>query len=358
MTKPPTIRDVAREAEASVAVVSRVLNDGTGPVAPATRERVLAAIERLGYRPKAAARNLNGGATTIGLIVTDLANPFFARLADRIVWEARTSGVQVQLMTTQEDPHLEAEILDRLRDRSVSGIIATPTGANAAKWQRLREVGIDLTFVDRSIASLSDVDLVRIKNEESARVATEHLVSLGHRRIGFISGPLSTSTGEERVRGYQEVLREHGLEPEPQLIHPIPFRGDSGADAAGALISLTDRPTALIVANTAQVRSALRRLMQSNLRIPDELSLVVFDDNPWTELITPPLTVIRQPIDMLAVHSLELVLSRMQGRVPHAPRVVSVASDFVARSSSAHAAPANTRSSHSHSATAQSQEFS
>ena len=334
MKKPPTIRDVAREADASVAVVSRVLNQGTGPVAPATRERVLSTIERLGYRPRAAARDLNRETTTVGLIVTDLANPFFARLTDRIVWEARASGIQVQLMTTQEDPHIEAEILDRLLDRSVAGIIATPTGANLDKWQRLRDVGIDVTFVDRSVAGLADVDLVRIENERSARLATEHLADLGHRRIGFISGPLSTSTGQERVRGFSEVLQRRGLEQDPQLIHPIPFRGDAGADAAGALITLSDRPTALIVANTAQVRSALRRLMQSNLRIPDQLSVVVFDDNPWTELVTPPLTIIRQPIEMLAVHSLEMVLGRMQGRVSALPRVISVASDFVARSSS------------------------
>lgn len=333
MKKAPTIRDVAREAGVSVAVVSRVINDGTGPVAPATREKVVAAIERLGFRPRAAARNLVGAHTTIGLIVADLGNPFFARLADRIVWESRTTGLQVVLMTTQEDPHLEAELLDRLQDRSAAAIIATPTGANAGKWRRLQELGIEIVFVDRSIEDLG-IDLVRIENERSARIATQHLIDLGHRRIGMITGPLSTTTGRERVRGFTEVLGENGIAVDPELVHAVPFRGDTGADSAGALMSLAEPPTAIIVANTAQVRASLRRLLQSGIRIPEELSVVVFDDNPWTELVTPPLTVIRQPIDMLAVHSLEMVLNRLRGRVSAEPRTVSVNADFVARSSS------------------------
>src|SRR4051812_44974501 len=129
--KRPTIRDVAQEAGVSVAVVSRVLNDGTGPVAPQTRARVVEVIERLGFRPRAAARELQQqSSTTIGLVLADLANPFFSRLADRVVWEARARGIHAVLLTTQEDPHLEAESLETLIGRSVGSVIATPTGGN------------------------------------------------------------------------------------------------------------------------------------------------------------------------------------------------------------------------------------
>ena len=135
MYKAPTIRDVALAAGVSVSVVSRVLNPETGPVAPATRERVAQVIEALGYRPRAAARELSAGRNqTLGLVLADLTNPFFARLADRIVWEARGRDLQVVLMTTQEDPYLEAESLDTLLDRSVGAVIATPTGGNLGKW--------------------------------------------------------------------------------------------------------------------------------------------------------------------------------------------------------------------------------
>lgn len=334
MKKAPTIRDVAAAAGVSVAVVSRVINDGSGPVAPDTRSKVVATIDELGFRPRAAARSLSSGPTVIGLMVTDLENPFFARLAGRVAWEARGNDTQVMLMTTHEDPHIERDLLERLRDRSVSGIIATPTGANIAEWRRLIDFGISVTFVDRSIPDLP-IDAVRIDNVDSAFAATDHLVRLGHERIGIISGPTSTTTGRERIEGYRRALEAGGIPLRNELVHAVPFRGDSGSDAIGALLSLHPAPSALVVANTAQVRNALRRLMQSGVAIPGELSVVVFDDNPWTELTSPPLSVVRPPVDMLAVHAVELVTSRVRGNVPDAPRTLSVSADFVARASTA-----------------------
>lgn len=336
MKKAPTIRDVASAAGVSVSVVSRVLNPESGPVAPAKRDTVLRIIEELGYRPRAAARELSVGQTpTVGLVVTDLANPFFAQLADRIVWEARSHGVQVMVMTTQEDPHLEADSLDTLLDRSVGGVIATPTGANVEKWARLQSLGVHVVFVDRTITDLATVDVVSIENVDSARQATDYMLSLGHTRIGLISGPVSTSTGRARIQGYQAAHEKHSIGIDPQLIRDVPFRGDGGGDAVGSLLSLPNRPTGLIVANTAQVQSSVRRLVQMGERIPEDLSVIVFDDNPWTEMTSPPLSVIRQPIAMLAVHSLELVLGRMQDKLTDTPRIVEVKADFVPRSSCA-----------------------
>ncbi|MET4590771.1 LacI family DNA-binding transcriptional regulator [Arthrobacter sp. 754] len=334
MKKAPTIRDVAAAAGVSVSVVSRVLNPESGPVAPAKRESVLRVIDELGYRPRAAARELSVGHTpTVGLVVADLTNPFFAQLADRVVWEARSHGVQVVVMTTQEDPHLEADSLDTLLDRSVGGVIATPTGANIEKWARLQSLGVNVVFVDRTIPELSSVDVVSIENVDSARRATEYLLGLGHTRIGLISGPASTSTGRSRIQGYQSAHNNFKVQVDPQLVRDIPFRGDGGGDAVGSLLALPERPTGLIVANTAQVQSSVRRLVQTGTSIPGDLSVIVFDDNPWTELTSPPLSVIRQPIGMLAVHSLELVLGRMQGRLPDTPRRIEVNADFLPRSS-------------------------
>ncbi|WP_334171226.1 LacI family DNA-binding transcriptional regulator [Sinomonas sp.] len=336
MRKPATIRDVAREAGVSVAVVSRVLNDGTGPVAPQTRAKVVAAIEQLAYHPRAAARELQQRTTsTIGLVLADLANPFFARLADRVVWEARARGVHVVLLTTQEDPHLEAESLDTLIERSVASVIATPAGDNVEKWGRLIDLGIDVVFVDREIDQLEQTDVVTIRNDVSAEVAANHLIGLGHSRIGFISGPADTSTGRDRVAGFRRALQAAGLAADGELVHHIPFRGDAGADAVGALLNAPEPPTAIIVGNTAQVRSALRRIKQSDIRVPEDLSLVVFDDNPWTELVSPPLTVIRQPIDMLALHSVELAVGRAKGLLPEPRRRIEVDAEFVRRSSTA-----------------------
>jgi LacI family transcriptional regulator len=335
MKKAATIRDVAARAGVSVSVVSRVLN-GTGPVAPAKRAQVLDAIEALAYRPRAAARELSHGRSeTIGLLLADLTNPFFARLADRVVAEARSRDLQILLMTTQEDPHLEGQALDTLLDRSVGGMIGTPTGHNVARWEKLAALDIPVVFVDRAIAELDQVDVVSIENVDSAATATRHLLDLGHTRIGIVSGPLDTTTGVERVQGYEQALREHGVARDDRLVRPAPFRGDRGADVVAQMLGLDDPPTGLVVANTAQVRVVLRMLSQARVTIPDDLSVVVFDDNPWTELIRPPLTVVRQPIDMLALHSVELVHARMRQKLPPAPRRVRVAAEFLERSSTA-----------------------
>lgn len=334
MQRTPTIRDVAADAGVSIAVVSRVLNDGSGPVAAATRERVLASMSRLNYRPRTAARELKARPqTTLGLLLADVTNPFFARLADHVVREARSRGVSVILMTTQEDPRYEAEAIDTLAARRVNGVIATPTSTNVESWEQLSDLGSRLVFVDRVLDDLPSADAVSIDNEGSARRATRHLLDLGHRRIGFVSGPESSSTGAARVRGYLAELAESGIEPDPALVRPIPFRGDQGGDAVGALLALPERPTAVIVANTAQALSSIRRIQLAGVSIPSELSVVIFDDNPWTELFTPALTVIRQPVSLLAAHSVELALTdRASAQVP---RRTIVESEFVVRSSTA-----------------------
>ena len=318
----------------SVAVVSRVMNDGTGPVAAATRTRVVSAIDRLGYRPRAAARELQLGATTtIGLLLADLTNPFFARLADRVVQQARAKGVQILLATTQEDPHLEADAIDTLLSRNVGSVIATPTGGNIDQWTRLIDRGVHVVFVDRELDALPGIDVVSIDNAGAAEVATDHLLALGHRRIAIISGPESTSTGRARVAGFRAAMDRAGATVGDGWIRPVPFRGGSGGDAVTALLSLPNAPTALIVGNTAQVPSVLARVQQSRVRVPDQLSLIVFDDNPWAELVSPPLSVVRQPIGLLALHSMDLAIGRTRKSLPENPRRVVVTGEFVERSS-------------------------
>lgn len=334
MQKQPTIRDVAAAAGVSVAVVSRVLNPGSGPVAAATRGRVSDVMESLGYHPRTAARELkHGPPTTLGLLLADVSNPFFARLADQVVQEAHSRGIQVLLMTTQEDDQLESERLSTLIERRVSGIIATPTGNNLEIWKKLQDMGTDVVFVDRSIPSLPAVDVVTINNIESARSATALLAAHGHRRIAIISGSATSTTGRDRIAGYREALEAAGLDQDELLIRSVAFRGTAGGDAMTALLNLEDPPTALVVANTAQVTNVLRRLAHAGVSIPDELSVVVFEDSPWTELMTPPLTIVRQPIDLLARHSVQLALSNASGRASGKPSVILVDAELVERSS-------------------------
>ncbi|MCU1435507.1 MAG: LacI family transcriptional regulator [Pseudarthrobacter sp.] len=334
MQKQPTIRDVAAAAGVSVAVVSRVLNPGSGPVAAATRSRVSEVMETLGYHPRTAARELkHGPPTTLGLLLADVSNPFFARLADQVVQEAHSRGIQVLLMTTQEDDQLESERLSTLIERRVSGIIATPTGNNLEIWKKLQDMGTDVVFVDRSIPALPAVDVVTINNIDSGRSATALLAAHGHRRIAIISGPASSTTGRDRIAGYREALEAAGLDQDDLLIRSAAFRGAAGGDAMTALLNLDDPPTALVVANTAQVTAVLRRLAHAGVSIPDELSVIVFEDSPWTELMTPPLTIVRQPIDLLARHSVRLALANANGKPAGKPTVVRVDAELIERSS-------------------------
>jgi LacI family transcriptional regulator len=299
-----------------------------------TRSKVNEVMQTLGYHPRTAARELkHGPPTTLGLLLADVSNPFFARLADHVVQEAQARGIQVLLMTTQEDERLESESLSTLIERRVSGIIATPTGTNLEIWKKLQNMGVGVVFVDRSIPEIPEADVVSINNFESARSATALMAGQGHHRIAIISGPAASTTGRDRVAGYQEALKDAGLRQDNALVRSVAFRGSSGGDAVTALLRLHEPPTALVVANTAQVATVLQRLFHAGVSVPDQLSVVVFEDSPWTELMTPPLTIIRQPIDMLARHSVQLALSHANGSTTEKPTVVRVDAELVERSS-------------------------
>ena len=175
---------------------------------------------------------------TLGLLLADVSNPFFARLADQVVQEAHSRGIQVLLMTTQEDDQLESERLATLIERRVSGIIATPTGNNLDTWKKLQDMGTDVVFVDRSIPALPAVDVVTINNTESARSATALMAAHGHRRIAIISGPASSTTGRDRIAGYREALDAAGLEQDSAAVRSALTTPWSSGQAEGQITRL------------------------------------------------------------------------------------------------------------------------
>src|SRR4051794_17216128 len=300
------MKDVARHAGVSQGVVSRVLNDGIGPVAPETRKRVQASIEALRYRPHAAARELKSQKTsTIGLVVADVANEFFARLADHVVRAARALDLGVLLTTTQEDATLETGSVEMLMDKRVRGIIAAPTGRNTAIWRQAADMGAQIVFVDRTLADVPGADVVGVDNEAAAFDATAHLIERGHRRIAIISGPLSISTGRERVTGYRRALKQLGSDDE--FVFEADFRDPTVGGAVDALLALEDPVTAVVVSNTALAATVMRRLRELHVAIPDDLSIVVFHDAPWTALAMPAFTVIRHPVEEIADTAVRLL---------------------------------------------------
>jgi len=329
-----TIKDVARHAGVSQGVVSRVLNDGIGPVAPETRKRVLASIEALRYRPHVAARELKSQKTsTIGLVVADVANEFFARLADHVVRAARALDLGVLLTTTQENAALEIGSVEMLMDKRVRGIIAAPTGRNTAIWREVTDIGAQLVFVDRALAEVPRADVVGVDNDAAAFDATQHLIEHGHRRIAIISGPLSISTGRERVAGYRRALEQLGTDPDDQLVFEADFRDPTVGGAVDALLALENPVTAVVVSNTALAATVMHRLRALEIAIPDDLSIVVFHDAPWTALAVPAFTVIRHPVEAIADTAVRVLNQRLSAESPQRGEHVRLTSTLVARGS-------------------------
>ncbi|QIM42280.1 substrate-binding domain-containing protein [Leclercia adecarboxylata] len=299
--KKSTIKDVAALADVSIGVVSRVLNPGTGSVSERTRQRIIAAMQTLSYTPQSAARELKTSLNnTIGLVVADISNEFFSEISDLIVRRARELAMNVILVTTQEDPLLERESLEMLMQKRVKAIIATPTSANKDMWQSISDMGIAIVFIDRYLEDFTRANVIGFNNETSARQATSYLAEQGHRRIGWISGPLNTSTSLQRLEGYKEGLEANGIECNTQLIVVKNFRDPLASQSLDELLSLEDPPTAIIIGNTSIAPVIMSRIRELKLSIPDDLSLIVYHDSHWSRLLSPSISVIKHPLEELA----------------------------------------------------------
>ncbi len=299
--KKSTIKDVAALADVSIGVVSRVLNPGTGSVSERTRQRIIAAMQTLSYTPQSAARELKTNLNnTIGLVVADISNEFFSEISDLIVRRARELAMNVILVTTQEDPLLERESLEMLMQKRVKAIIATPTSANKDMWQSISDMGIAIVFIDRYLEDFTRANVIGFNNETSARQATSYLAEQGHRRIGWISGPLNTSTSLQRLEGYKKGLESNGIECNTQLIVVKNFRDPLASQSLDELLSLEDPPTAIIIGNTSIAPVIMSRIRELKLSIPDDLSLIVYHDSHWSRLLSPSISVIKHPLEELA----------------------------------------------------------
>jgi LacI family transcriptional regulator len=307
----PTITDVARLAAVSTATVSNVVNR-LPKVAPSTRDRVLKAIEALGYAPHPAARHMRGGASQLlGLIVADIMNPFFTELVHWVERAANANGYAVLLCNSDEDLQREQQHLQLLRSQRVDGILLAATGHSskerAAALSRLR---VPVVLVDRGFEEFG-LDAVVLDNRRAALEAVRHLIGFGHRRIAMIGGPPTLNTGAQRVAGFREGLLEAGLRYEPRLVRDASFREQPAYEAARALIGARGRPTAFLAANTLIAIGVMRAITDSNLRCPEDVSVVGIDDSPWVNAFRPRLTTVAQPVRDMGETAVRLLLNRL-----------------------------------------------
>lgn len=297
----------------SVSTVSRALSRPE-LVSPATRQRVMATAATYGYTPNAIARSLKNGRTrALGIVVSDIQNPFYSSVVREIERVAASRSYNCVICNADEDAYGEERSLELLLSLQVAGIIHASTGANLASLQKLQRAGIPLVDIDRS-SGLKDVDTVLVDNAFGAHLATEHLLDLGHRRIAVVTGPQALTTGRERLRGFSKALEERNVPLIPELVEIANFREAGGYGAALRLLALPERPTALFVANNEMMAGALSALRERSLRVPHDISLISFDDVRWARYVEPPLTVIAQPTEQIGTLAAGLLFERLAGR--------------------------------------------
>jgi LacI family transcriptional regulator, galactose operon repressor len=328
----PTIYDVARLAGVSTATVSRALN-ATGQVAEEKRLAIDAAVEQLGYRPNTIARSLVTRATqTIALLLPDITNPFYAELVTGIQALTSERDYTMLLCTTGFDPEQEERYLRLLHAKHVDGALVDGLVLPAERIARFVEDGFPIVCLDRDISSPA-VPLVQVDNRMGARIATEHLLALGHRRIAHITGA-PARISDQRTLGYESALATAGVQADPALVAPGGFTETGGHDAMTALLAVAPELTAVFAANDLSAIGAMNAIVGSGRSVPGDVSIVGFDDLRLARYTSPPLTTVRQPADVIARHSTELLLGMIAGQRPRQMHQL-FAPELILRSSTA-----------------------
>lgn len=317
-----TIKDVARLAGVSTATVSRVLAN-EGYVSEEARKSVLAAMAQLHYQPSRVARSLRTQRSKIlGLIISDIQNPFFISLVRAVEDVAQQHHYGVFLCNADENSEKEQFYLDLMQAEQVAGVIVSPTKEREDPCLQLLTADIPFVVVDRKMADV-EVDTVVVDNTQSTYELINHLIEDGHRRIGAVIGITIATTGRERYEGYMRALQEHQLPLSPDLLRTGMPREEVGSRLAGELLDLPEPPTAIFTGNNLLTQGALRAISQRGLSIPNDIALAAFDELEWMSLVQPGLTVIKQPTYEIGKMAAELLLQRIANPGQPAQQVVA-----------------------------------
>lgn len=328
-----TILDVARESGVSYSTVSRVLN-GFDFVKGSTRERVLEAAEKLGYVANIQARSLAGGRTQIvGILVPGLDNGYITEIVSGIDQELSQSDYDLMLYTTHRFRGKESLYVKTIANGLVDGLILLVPHNSENYLEALPTDDFPYVLVDQ-IDTTHQSTSVDATNWQGAYDAVTYLISLGHRRVGFITGHLSLNSARERLDGYRAALQHHHLPIEDCLIVEGDYSTKSGYTAAKQLLALKSTPTAIFAANDLTAFGVYDAVLEAGLHIPDQMSVIGFDDVPLASLVYPKLTTIRQPLVQIGRVAVRLLLERLEDPEKEARRV-TLATELVIRESTA-----------------------
>jgi len=340
-TNGPTMVAVAEAARVSIFTVSAVVN-GTSVVSDELRLRVEEAIRTTGYKRNSIARSLKTGRTqTVGVVIGDITNPYYTDVVASVQQVLYRAGYGVMLCCNDRNVTLQSDHIAVLHDRMVDGLIIAPTGDDEHLRQALEQTHLPVVLIDRVLDGL-DCDAVVIDNRAAVISAMRYLLSLGHRRIGFVAGMYESFTGRERLAGYHAALGESGVEYEPDLVQLGNFRIDEAYNAALRLMTLPNPPSAIFSSNNLMVIGVMKALDHLGLNCPEDVSIAGLDDFPWADAFRPQLTTVAQPTRQIGEQAANLLLERLAGQATgkHGRRVVLNA-ELRIRGSSRRFAPMN-----------------
>lgn len=308
----PTLRDVARRAGVAISTASAALNR-SAPVSEDVLAKVEDAVRAIGYVPHGAAQSLRSGRSKlIGLIVPNIANPHFAAIARIVETVCLASGYLSVVYSTGQDGARENQILRMMRQQRVAGLLIVPTRSDAEHGHRLAmEIHVPTLLLDMRVEGLG-FDVVKLDNVRAARMATEHLIALGHRRIGVLTGLAGLLTSEDRLQGYLDAFKAAGLAVEDSLLLQGDYEKETAFASVTSLMSGPQPPTALVSFSNMMTLGAMLALRAASLCVPRDISLVGIDDFEFAELLDPPLTVVGAPVDVMAERSIRLLLDELE----------------------------------------------
>ena len=331
----PTLKAIARQLGVSVTTVSRALNGKAREygISSKTEKAVRKAAEKLNFSPDPLARGLRLNRTlSIGLVIPDISNPYFAEIAKYVEMAARAAGYSVILCDSQENTDLEAESLTLLRDRKVDGLVVAPVGQSAGHFEALQDGNPPAVVIDRHFPRLK-LPYVISDNYKGAMEATGHFIERGHRTIACVQGLARTSPNRERVRGYEAALKGHGIPVDDSLVAGSSFSEENGYICAKLLLKKAKGITAVLALSNLIALGILRALSEEDLRVPDDVSIICFDDQPYCAYLNPPMTAVEQNKEQMGRIAVRLLLDQIQSAKGPMQEGIVLPTKLIARAS-------------------------
>lgn len=326
-----TIKEIAKRSGVSRSTVSRVISNHPN-VDEETRQKVKKVMEELNYRPSRLAQGLvKGKINVVGLIIGDIRNPFYSELTRAIEDILNAEGYMVVLCDSDYNPQKEELYLRTAEELGFAGVIMTSAMETKELLQTLQSLSCPVVLLNRYLRAF-ETDVVSFDNYNGGYIAAEHLIKLGHRRIAILAGPNNSTSSKDRLRGYSDALRDYGLEYKEGEVTYGDLRWATGYEFGLHLLRRQERPTAVFAGNDLMALGIIQAYLDNGLKVPDDLSVVGFDDIPAAYMGAVKLTTVRQPQYEMGVEAAKLMLERIKG-IPHAPKRIIFDAKLVIRES-------------------------